>query len=40
MKFKNKLILAIETNFPTIFYWLKRQFIKSLIKKNKNIFYE
>jgi phytanoyl-CoA hydroxylase len=33
-KFKNRLILAIETNFPTIFYKLKKLAIKSLIKNN------
>ena len=35
-KFKNKLVLAIESRFPGIFYWLKKQAIKSLLRK-KNI---
>ena len=32
-KFKNKLVLAIESHFPGIFYWLKKQAIKSLVGK-------
>ena len=32
-KFKNKLTFAIECNFPSIFYWLKNQAIKSLVIK-------
>ncbi len=32
-KFKNRLVLAIESYFPGIFYWIKKQAIKSLIKK-------
>ena len=32
-KFKNKLVLAIESRFPGIFYWLKKQAIKSLVRK-------
>ena len=32
-KFKNKLVLAIESHFPGIFYWLKKQAIKSLVRK-------
>ena len=31
-KFKNKLILKIESNFPTLFYWLKKKAIKALVK--------
>jgi len=31
-KFKNRVILNIESNFPTLFYWLKKKIIKSLIK--------
>ena len=33
-KFKNQLVLSMETYFPGIFYWIKKQAIKSLIKKN------
>ncbi len=32
-KIKNKLILKIESNFPTFFYWLKNKAIKLFIKK-------
>ena len=32
-KFKNRLILTIESRFPGIFYWLKKQAIKSLVRK-------
>ena len=35
-KFKNRLVLAVESRFPGIFYWLKKQAIKSLLRK-KNI---
>ena len=35
-KFKNRLILKIETHFPSFFYWLKKKAIKILIKKNSN----
>ena len=31
-KFKNRLILKIETYFPTFFYWLKKKAIKHLIR--------
>ena len=31
-KFKNRLILKIETYFPTFFYWLKKNAIKYLIR--------
>ena len=27
----NRLILKIESNFPTLFYWLKKKVIKFLI---------
>ena len=33
-KFINRLIFAIESNFPSVFYWIKKQAIKSLFKKN------
>ena len=33
-KLKNKLIFKIESYFPSIFYWLKKKAIKSLVKKN------
>ena len=32
-KFKNRLVLATESYFPGIFYWIKKQAIKSLIKR-------
>ena len=32
IKFKNRLILATESYFPNIFYWIKKQAIKSLVK--------
>ena len=35
-KFKNKLVLVLESRFPGIFYWLKNQAIKSLVRK-KNV---
>ena len=35
-KFKNRLILTIESRFPGIFYWLKNQAIKSLVRKKDN----
>ena len=31
-KFLNKLIFEIESNFPSIFYWMKNRAIKSLFK--------
>ena len=30
-KLMNRLILKIESNFPTLFYWLKKKVIKFLI---------
>lgn len=33
-KFKNRLILKIETHFPAFFYWLKKKAIRNLIKTN------
>ena len=33
LKFKNRLVLATESYFPGIFYWIKKQAIKSLIKR-------
>ena len=33
-KFKNRLILKIESHFPTFFYWLKKKAIRNLIKTN------
>ena len=35
-KFKNRLVLTMESRFPGIFYWLKKQAIKSLIRKKDN----
>ena len=32
-KFKNKLILATESRFPSIYYWIKKKAIKSLVKR-------
>jgi len=34
LKFKNRLVLAIESNFPDFFYWLKNKTIKLMIRKN------
>ena len=31
-KFLNKVIFEIESNFPSIFYWMKNRAIKSLFK--------
>ena len=36
-KFKHQLVLTIESRFPGIFYWLKKQAIKSLVKKKSDI---
>ena len=33
-KFKNRLVLKIETHFPKFFYWLKKKGIKILIRNN------
>jgi phytanoyl-CoA hydroxylase len=33
-KFKSRLILNIESNFPGLFYWIKNKAIKFLIKGN------
>ena len=33
IKFKNRLILATESYFPNIFYWMKKKAIKSLVSK-------
>ena len=33
-KFKNRLILKIETHFPSFFYWLKKKVIKFSIRNN------
>ena len=33
-KFKNKLILKIESDFPKLFYWLKKKAIKVLVKNS------
>jgi len=33
-KFKNRLVLKIETHFPGFFYWLKKKAIKILIRNN------
>ena len=33
-KFRNRLVLKLETHFPNFFYWLKRKAIKIIIKKN------
>jgi phytanoyl-CoA hydroxylase len=35
-KFKNRLIFFIESNFPSIFYWVKNQAIKLMIRKKKD----
>jgi phytanoyl-CoA hydroxylase len=35
-KFKNKLIFFIESNFSSIFYWLKKQAIKLMIRQKKD----
>ena len=32
-KFKNRLILATESYFPNIFYWMKKKAIKSLVNR-------
>ena len=32
-KFKNRLILATESYFPNIFYWMKKKAIKSLVSR-------
>ena len=32
-KFKNRLILATESYFPNIFYWIKKKAIKSLVNR-------
>ena len=32
-KFKNRLMLAAESYFPNIFYWMKKKAIKSLVSK-------
>ena len=36
-KFKNRLILATESYFPNIFYWMKKKAIKSLVSKKNNL---
>ena len=33
-KFKNRLVLKIETHFPSFFYWLKKKAIKFVIRNN------
>jgi phytanoyl-CoA hydroxylase len=33
-KFKNRLVLKIETHFPSFFYWIKKKAIKILIRNN------
>ena len=33
-KFKNRLVLKIETHFPSFFYWVKKKAIKILIRNN------
>ena len=33
IKFKNRLVLATESYFPNIFYWIKKKAIKSLINR-------
>ena len=33
-KFKNRLVLKIETHFPNFFYWIKKKAIKILIRNN------
>ena len=35
-KFKNRMILNIESNFPSLFYWLKNKAIKILIKNKSS----
>ena len=35
-KLKNKLIFFMESNFSSIFYWLKNQAIKFMIRKKKD----
>jgi transcriptional antiterminator len=33
-KFKNRLVLKIESHFPNFFYWLKKRAIKFFIRNN------
>ncbi len=33
-KLVNRLVLKIETHFPNLFYWLKRIFVKILVRSN------